>query len=208
VWWGTWDRIDPGFDDEFGNYGARAASIALADPHGKEGAAFREIALDGWRHYAPLWRDAARLGGNIAADQVRCWSLVADLAQVEPSEKSSISEHLHLAARSHFKSKQYDNGAWGDVTSYRYDPKTALQVGDYPGVPQNLLNGLASIYIEDLGGRTDEVRAMFTAILRSSVKEYRRPYGFLLERTEHKGENSSRGTLRMLPGLVKMLQRL
>jgi hypothetical protein len=208
VWWGTWDRIDPGFDDEFGNYGARAASIALADPQGKEGAAFRAIALDGWRYYAPLWRDAARLGGNIAADQVRCWSLLADLAQVEPSEESSISEHLHLAARSHFKSKQYDNGAWGDVTSYRYDPKTALQVGDYPGVPQNLLNGIASIYSDGLGLRSEELRAMFTAILRSSVKEYRRTYGFLLERTEHKGENSARGTLRMLPGLVKMMRML
>jgi hypothetical protein len=60
VWWGTWERIDPGFDDEFGNYGARAAAIAVADPDGAEGKAFRAIALDGWRHYAPIWRDALR----------------------------------------------------------------------------------------------------------------------------------------------------
>jgi len=208
VWWGTWDRIDPGFDDEFGNYGARAAAIALADPQGKEGKAFRALALDGWHRYAPIWRDALRLGGNVAADQVRCWNLLGDLAKVEPPEKSSIAELLHLAARSHFKGEQYGNGAWGDVTIYRFGPRTGLQVGDYPGAPQNLLNGLATIYTDDLGGKTDEVRAMYTAVLRSSVKEYRRPYGFLLDRTERQGENPASGTLRMLLGLVKMLRAL
>jgi len=208
VWWGTWDRIDPGFDDEFGNYAARAASIALLDPQGKEGAAFRALALDGWRHYAPIWRDALRLGGNVAADQVRCWNLLADVAQIDKSQKESIADLLRLAARSHFKGEQYGNGAWGDVTIFRFGPRTGLQVGDYPGAPQNLLNGLATVYSDDLGGKTDEIRAMYTAVLRSSVKEYLRPYGFLLDRTERQGENSARGSLRMLLGLVKMAKAL
>jgi hypothetical protein len=208
VWWGTWDRIDPGFDDEFGNYGARAAAIALADPDGREGKAFRAIALDGWRHYAPIWSDALRLGGNVAADQVRCWNLLGDLVKVEPSQKDTIAELLHLAARSHFKGEQYGNGAWGDVTIFRFGPRTGLQVGDYPGTPQNLLNGLATIYSDDLGGRTEEVRAMYTSVLRSSVKEYRREFGFLLDRTQREGDNPATGTLRMLLGLVKMLRTL
>jgi hypothetical protein len=208
VWWGTWERIDPGFDDEFGNYGARAASIALADADGAEGKAFRAIALDGWRHYAPIWRDALRLGGNVAADQVRCWNLLGDVVKLEPSEKESIGGLLRMAARSHFKGEQYGNGAWGDVTIFRFGPRTGLEVGDYPGAPQNLLNGLATIYTDDLGCRTDEVRGMYTAVLRSSIQEYRRPYGFLLDRTERQGDNSAAGTLRMLLGLVKMLRRL
>jgi hypothetical protein len=208
VWWGTWERIDPGFDDEFGNYGARAASIALSDPDGPEGAAFGKIALDGWRHYAPMWDDALRLGGNVAADQVRCWNLLADVARFAPGEKDSIGRALHTAARSHFKGEQYGNGAWGDVTIFRFGPRTGLEVGDYPGAPQNLLNGLATIYTNELGNRTDEVRAMYTAVLRSSVKEYKRTYGFLLERTQREGQNSARGSLRMMLGLVKMLRRL
>jgi hypothetical protein len=40
------------------------------------------------------------------------------------------------------------------------------------------------------------------------VKEYKRTYGFLLDRTERQGVNSAAGTLRMLLGLVKMLRRL
>jgi hypothetical protein len=208
MWWGTWERIDPGFDDEFGNYGARAASIALSDADGPEGEAFKTIALDGWRHYAPIWNDALRLGGNVAADQVRCWNLLGDVVKLAPSEKESIGTLLHMAARSHFKGEQYGNGAWGDVTIFRFGPRTGLEVGDYPGAPQNLLNGLATIYTDELGNRTDEIRAMYQAVLSSSVKEYKRTYGFLLDRTEKQGDNSASGTLRMLLGLVKMLRRL
>ena len=208
VWWGTWERIDPGFDDEFGNYGARAASIAISDADGPEGAAFKTIALDGWRHYAPTWRDALRLGGNVAADQVRCWNLLADVVKLEPKENDPIRVLLRAAARSHFKGEQYGNAAWGDVTIFRFGPRTGLEVGDYPGAPQNLLNGLATIYTDELGNRTDEVRAMYTAVLRSSVREYKRTYGFLLDRTEKQGDNPASGTLRMLLGLVKMLRRL
>jgi hypothetical protein len=109
--------------------------------------------LDGWRHYEPIWVDALTLGGNVAADQVRCWNLLGDVVKLAPGEKDSIARMLHRASRSHFKGEQYDNGAWGDVTVFRFGPRTGLEVGDYPGAPQNLLNGLATIYTDELGNR-------------------------------------------------------
>lgn len=205
VWQGTWDAIDPGFDDNFGNYGARAAKIALVDP---SDPLFRRFALEGFRHYAPLWREALALGGNVAADQVRCWSLCTDLVRVEPATKDEARELLHMAARSHFKGEQYGNGAWGDVTIYRFDPKSNLQVGDLPGAPQNLLNGLASIYDDDLGLRTDELRALYTAVMRSTFDTYGRKYGVLMERRERVGQNPAWGSIRVLLGLSKMLRQL
>ena len=90
---------------------------------------------------------------------------------------------------------------------FEFSPKVNLEVGDYPGAPQNLLNGLASIYGE-VELPKDEIRAMYTAVLRSSVEHYLREYGFLIERAERPGRNSARGTLRMLLGLVKMLRKL
>jgi hypothetical protein len=204
-WAGSWDGIDPAFDDEFGHYGARAATIALALP---QEALFRRFALEGLGHFLPLWRDALRLGGNLAADQVRCWRVASDLAAVEPALKDEVGPLLRLAVRAHVRGEQYGNGAWGDVTIYDFGPRTVLQVGDYPGTPQNLLNGLAAVYSERVGLRTDEVRALYTAVLRSSVVEYGRPYGFLLGRGETRGGTHAGGSLRVLLGLTTMLRRL
>lgn len=204
-WSGTWDVIDPGFDDDFGHYGARAVTVAKALP-GE--TAFRRFALEGWKRYEAPWRDALRLGGNIAADQVRCWVLLGDLARLEPAEKPAITSALHAALRSHWKGEQYGNGAWGDVTVFGFDPKTTLQVGDLPGAPQNLLQGIAALYSSDLGLRTDEVRAMYATVLATSVATYERPFGFLLDRRERRGANTAAGSLRMLLGLVRMLERL
>lgn len=204
-WSGTWDAIDPGFDDDFGHYGARAVTVAKALP-GE--TAFRRFALEGWKRYETPWRDALRLGGNIAADQVRCWVLLGDLARLEPAEQPAITSALHAALRSHWKGEQYGNGAWGDVTIFGFDPKTTLQVGDLPGAPQNLLQGIAALYSSDLGLRTDEVRAMYATVLATSVATYERPFGFLLDRRERRGANTAAGSLRMLLGLVRMLERL
>lgn len=203
-WAGTWYAIDPAFDDDYGHYGARAATIALACPTDK---LFRRFAIDGFKHFQPLWVDALRLGGNVAADQVRCWSIAADIARLDPALKPGIQAVLPIAARAHFKGEQYGDGAWGDVTIYDFGPRT-VQTGDYPGAPQNLLNGLASIYGGDLGLPRDDLRAMYAAVLASSVEQYLRPYGFLLERSERRGQNSAFGTLRMMLGLVKMLRKL
>lgn len=205
VWQGTWWMIDSAFDDEFGFYAARAVTIARAAP---KDALFRNFALEGWRHFRPLWRDALRLGGNVAADQVRCWVLLAELAQLDATAAEEIRPLLRAAVRSHVKGEQYGDGAWGDVTIFGFDPKPNLEVGDYPGAPQNLLHGLAALYRADLGLRTDEQRALYTAVLRSSMQAYLLPKGFLLGRTKRDGPNPAAGTLRMMLGLTRMLKQL
>jgi hypothetical protein len=204
-WAGTWDSIDPGFDDEFGHYGARATRAALALP---DDPLFRRFAIEGWKHYDPIWRAALRHGGNIAADQVRCWRIAVELAHLEPLLRPDMGPLLRMAARSHFKGEQYDNGAWGDVTIFDWSPRTTLQVGDLTGSPQNLLTGLASIYVDEIGLRTDEIRGMYTAVLRSSIAQYKKAYGFIADRDERKGANPATGSVRMLTGLVEMLRAL
>ena len=205
LWHGSWDVIDPGFDDEFGHYGERALVMWKAHPTDET---FRRILQSGYHHFAPMWRDALRLGGNVAADQVRCWDILARMARLDPTEAPAVAELLHAAVRSHFKGEQYGNGAWGDVTIFGFDPRADLQVGDFTGVPQNLLAGLATAYDGALGMRTSELRAMFTTVLRSSVAEYRRPFGYLSTRSEHSVTNPGGGTMRFAPGLVEMLVKL
>jgi hypothetical protein len=203
-WAGTWDRIDPAFDDEYGHFGARAVTIAQAVP---QDPLYRRFSADSFAHFAPLWRDALRLGGNVAADQVRCWVLLAEQQRYDEANRAEILGLLGHALRSHFKGQQYGDGAWGDVTIFQFDPNSNLQVGDYSGAPQNLLHGIAALYaLPEF--RNDETRAMYTAVLRSSVTAYLRPYGFLMERREREGINPAAGTLRMMLGLSKMLRTL
>jgi hypothetical protein len=206
LWSGTWQQIDPAFDDEFGHYGARAISSWKAVP---TEPLFRTLALGGWHHFAPLWRDAVRLGGNCAADQVRCWVMMLDVAELEPKEAPQIHELVRAAVRGHFKGEQSGTGAWADLTVIDFDTQTtfAKKVGDFPGAPQNLLHGLAAVYEKRAGMRTDETRAMFTTVLRSSVSAYKRPHGFLIE-GEVDGPNTAKGSLRLLLGIVKMYAKL
>jgi len=204
VWGGTWSKIDGAFDDEFGTYGGRAVTIAGAAPRDK---LFRNFALEGFAHFEPLWRDALRLGGNVAADQVRCWVLLADLARLDAPAAKRIRPLLHAAVRSHVKGEQYEDGSWNDLTLLGFDYRF-VEVGDHDGAPQNLLHGLAALYREDLGLRTDEQRALYTAVLRSSMRAYLEPHGFLAGRTRSTGPNPALGTLRMMLGLSKMLEAL
>lgn len=206
-WAGTWDAIDPAFDDDFGHYGARAATIARALP---EDVLFRRFAIEGLGHFLPLWQDAVRFGGNVAADQVRCWRIAADVARVDPSVRAVLEPVLFDAVHAHVQGEQYGNGAWGDVTIFDFAPRSAgMQVGDMPGTPQNLLNGLSAAYTADLGLRTDLTRALYTAVLRSTATEYGRPHGFLLGRSAStRGGNNAAGSLRVLLGLTTMLRGL
>ncbi len=204
-WPGTWDSIDPGWDDNYGHYGRRATDMWMAYP---EDQVFRGLSYGGALHYHKMWRNALRLGGNVAADQVRCWLTLVDIAQVAPETKGEIRDLLGLAARSHFKGEQYGNGAWGDVTIFNFDPKGNLNVGDLPGTPRNLLHGLAGIYRDDLDLRSDELRAMFTAVLRSSRTHYRREFGYLTTRAALAGQNWGGGEIRLAVGLVEMLKQL
>lgn len=202
AWSGTWDSIDPAFDDEYGHYGARA--VVLAN-HLPEDPFYRRFVLDAFAHFAPLWRDALRLGGNVAADQVRCWVLLSEQRDFEADGAALRDELLADALRSHFKGQQYGDGAWGDVTIYRFNPNANLQVGDYSGAPMNLLHGLAALYGQPKF-RTAQVRGMYTAVLRSSIQAYERPYGFLMERRQREGANPAAGSLRMMLGLSKWLR--
>lgn len=204
-WPGTWSEIDPGFDDDFGHYGARAVEMLRAYP---AEPAFRGLVESGWRRYAPLWRDSTRFGGTVAADQVRCWALLLDWARLQPEVVPEVAARLAAAARAHWKGEQYAGGAWGDVTFFGFEPKTGLEVGDLPGTPANLLNGLAVAHEEALGSHREELRAMYAAVLRSTLASYRRTYGCLTTQREHHGANPAGGELRLLPGLVRMLRQL
>ncbi len=207
-WPGTWIAIDPGFDDQYGNFGARAVEILRALP-GEPIA--RRIALGGYRYYVPLWRDALRLGGNVAADQIRCWKIFGEVAELESfdeGQRNELQDLLQAAVRSHFKGEQYGNGAWGDVTINGFGPMENLQVGDLPGLPQNLLQGIAYLYDGALVRDPSELRALYAAVLESSITAYGRPYGFLATRRELESQNSSIGSLRLAAGLVEMLRRL
>ena len=205
LWPGTWQAIDPGFDDDYGHYAERALTMTRAWP---EESSLRRVVRGGYDYYAPLWRDALRLGGNIAADQVRGWTIFAGLAALEPELLPEVRALLSSAQRVHFKGEQYENGAWGDVTIFGFDPKAGLQVGDLPGMPQNLLQGLASNYSAELGLRDDETRAMFTAVLRSSREQYEQPHGFLVTRAARDGSNPGGGSFRLAVPLADMLEAL
>jgi hypothetical protein len=204
-WPGVWYEIDPGFDDTFGNIGARSIDLWRAAP---EEPMFQRMAFSGFEYFAPIWRDAMQLGGNIAADQVRCWQIFVDLSGLRPEITPQVSELLTLAVRSHFKGEQYGNGAWGDVTVYNFDPQPHLQVGDVAGVPQNLTMGIASVYEERLGLRTDEMRARYTAVMRSTIATYKREFGYLSTRRESASVNPPIGSLRFAVGIVDMLRKL
>ncbi|MEO6709326.1 MAG: hypothetical protein ABI054_11735, partial [Planctomycetota bacterium] len=132
---GTWNRIDPDFDDSYGNWGAKATTMLAAFP---DDPVFRRFTAGGVAHFAPMWRDALRFGGSIAADQVRCWRFLLLHTQIDPSLKPTLEPLLRAAVRAHFKGEQYDSGAWGDVTFASFSPRAGLNVGDFPGAPANL----------------------------------------------------------------------
>ena len=204
-WPGTWQRIDPGWDDRYGHYGHHAVKMWEAAP---EERAFQSFALDGWRFFAPLWEDSLRLGGFIAADQVRCWMILKRIVALDERERPLVQQRLRAAVRSHFKGEQYETGAWGDVTIFHYDPKTNLEIGDLPGIPSNLLLGIATLYGEDLGHSDEELRALFASVLRSSVEHYRRDYGYLVTRTQSAGANPCGGSIRLGVALAEILKGL
>jgi len=204
-WPGTWERIDPGWDDRYGHYGNHVVTMWEAAP---SEMSFRSFALDGWSFFAPLWQDSLRLGGFIAADQVRCWAILERIVDLDEEQRPLVRERLRAAVRSHFKGEQYETGAWGDVTIYRFDPKTNLEIGDLPGIPFNLLLGLAGLYGEDLGHSDEELRALFASVLRSSVEHYRREHGYLVSRTQRAGANSCGGSIRLGVALAEILRGL
>jgi hypothetical protein len=204
-WPGNWHDVDPGFDDDFGHYAARAVTMLAAYP---ADTGMGALVDEGWEHYRPLWRDGLRLGGSVAADQVRCWELMLRRAGQKPSLAATLRPLLSAAMRAHFKAQQYRNGAFGDVTFLQFDPKTGIQVGDLPGVPSNLLLGLALCYGEPDTLDKARVRAMAATLLLTSDRHYRRDFGYLLGQRETLHFNSAGGGLRLCPALITWLEKL
>jgi len=209
-WPGTWLNIDPGMDDSYGNLGWAGVEMWRAWP---DEPVFERIPRSGYETYAPLWKDCLRYGGNVAADQVRCWRIFGELAVLDPSMRPRVQGLLLDAVRSHFRGEQGDGGAWTDVTILDFDPKGNLGVGDTGGMPQNLLRGLALLYDPRYGLRDDpeverELRAMFTTVLRSTVSTYREAHGFRDSRRAGAEGVSAYGGVRLLAALVVMLEHL
>jgi hypothetical protein len=209
AWMGEWDSIDPGFDDSFGHFGRRGLDLWRAFP---EDPSMARLTRTGVEYYLPRWRDALRLGGNVAADQTRCWDILARVARQEPALLPQVAPLLGEAARVHFKGEQLGDGSWSDVTVNGFDPRGQLQVGDTGGVPQNALYGLALLHEADLaeagGLALAEVRALFTTVLLSTRARDRRPYGYLWGREELPAGNRSGASLLVGVGLIEMLDRL
>jgi len=204
-WPGSWYRIDPGFDDDFGHYAQRAGVMATCYP---DEPLFRRVVDTGWERYRVLWPQALRFGGSMAADQVRGWKILIDYAELRPEIRPELDGLLEEAVHAHLRGQQYGNGAWGDVTYFGFQPAVDLQVGDLPGTPTNLLEGLADVYASGLGPEPEHTRALFTAVLRSSVDQYWRRYGFLSTVAEVDGPNHAGGSLRIGPALTRMLAAL
>lgn len=204
-WGGSWDSIDPDFDDTFGTLGEATLRMMAAHP---DDPVFARLADSGWEHFQHLWKDALRFGGSVAADQVRCWELLARYARLRPEAEPAIRTLIMEAARAHLVGEQYANGAWGDVTHFEWEPRRDLSVGDLDGTPANLMRGLALINDPALGLRSQRTEALFTAVLRATAEAYRREYGYLETHTERAGANRAWAEVRMSAGLVEMLRHL
>ncbi len=206
-WPGTWDRIDPGFDDEYGHYGARAVTMWQALP---DEPTFRGVALSGLETYLPLWRGALAHGGNIAADQVRCWEIAAACAVLEPQLTGAVLEVLDLAVHVHWTGQQNRQGVWVDTTVYGFDPQN-LPVGDTLGVPQNLLVGLG--VFAALQEPEDRLRtaAQFFAVLDRTRKVFGAEFGYVDGPPGSTAPGEGRvatGSIRVAPGLISMWEAL
>jgi hypothetical protein len=209
LWVGEWHEIDPGFDDRFGNYGACGVELWRAAPKDKYLA---HITRSGIKYFLPRWHDALRFGGNIAADQVRCWKLMLEACELDPSIRTELAPVLRSAVHAHLAGQQYSDGAWGDVTFKHADPRTELEVGDLIGTPQNLLEGLALLHdarLEGAGGLPLAlVRAHFLAVLETSRAHYKRDFGYLSSREENPGDDMPRASLGVAVALLTLLERL
>ncbi len=205
-WSGSWHSIDPGFDDDYGHYANRAVVMLDAWP---TQSTLQGIVDEGWAHFRPLWRDGLRFGGSVAADQVRCWGLLLRRRNQKGAHLPDLLPLVNSAMRAHFKSQQYRNGAFGDVTFSGFSPKAGIKVGDLPGVPSNLLLGLGHAYAEGTGMDPKRIRAMAATLLHTSNEHYRREHGFLLrQRDSSPAFSQSGGGMRLAGGLLVWLAKL
>ncbi len=213
-WGGSTQRIDPDFDDSFGTLGAALTTLLEAHP---EDPLARRMLREGWNHFLPLWEGALREGGSVAADQVRCWDMAARYGRQAQAGEPRPERMIELAANMHLIGELYETGVWGDLTHLGWQPQSGLSVGDLTGMPANLLWGLAllcdpTLVPGETPQRTEErcakARAWFALVLRSIDETYKRPYGYLLTRTQLAGANRCGAELRLCQGLVTALRSL
>ena len=229
-WPGSWDRIDPGFDDSYGHIGARSSVMAEAWP---EDLTLGRLAESGRRTYLPLWRDALAFGGSVAADQVRCWKIFEHMDALSPAAWSDapffasevigtlveqpghkprpedaaraeeyFSRTLRLALANHFVGEATDTAAWLDVTVVGFAPATNLPVGDIIGLPQNLVFGFATLR-EHERRRGAGVSATQRAMLWTLLDMIEADWGAEFGFAD--GSRTSGGGIRLAPGLVRWL---
>ncbi|MDF1799130.1 MAG: hypothetical protein P1V81_08145 [Planctomycetota bacterium] len=211
MWGGTWDSIDPGLDDFYGHFGNRSVTMARAFP---DEPMLLRLAATGLDYYGPRWRHTLAHGAFVAADQVRGWEGFVGVAELDAARRAEVAELIQMAVLAHLKGELDADGRWVDVSHSLWEPRFGLEVGDVPGVPGNLLSGLALAHElagwEGSGEHLDQafLRASFLAVLRSTRAEYGRPFGLLPSRSEAVGANPSGAELRLLPTLVHFLEQL
>jgi hypothetical protein len=205
MWSGAWDAIDPGLDDFYGHFGRRSVTMARAMP-GQP--VFPRLALGGLDFFGPLWQRTLQHGAFVAADEVRGWLGFEGVAELFPERAAEVSRLISSAVRAHFKGELDNGGRWVDVSHNLWEPRFGLEVGDVPGVPVNLLRGLAVAGAPELGLDRAFMRSAYAAVLRTTLVTYGRPFGLLASRIEARGANPSGSDLRLLPVLVSMLAEL
>jgi len=205
MWSGSWDAIDPGLDDFYGHFGRRSVTMARAMPGH---AVFPRLAQGGLNFFGPLWERTLAHGAFVAADEVRGWLGFLGVAELFPERAPEVAGLIDSAVRAHFKGELDNDGRWVDVSHNLWEPRFGLEVGDVPGVPVNLLHGLAVASSPQLGLDRAFMRSAYAAVLRTTIATYGRPYGLLASRVEARGANPSGSDLRLLPVLVSMLAEL
>ncbi|MEO0649327.1 MAG: hypothetical protein AAFZ65_01450 [Planctomycetota bacterium] len=204
-WAGHWYEIDPGFDDDFGNWGGRIATMLEADP---SLPAAQRLLGTGVDHYLEHWEPALLHGALIAADQVRGWEVLIRAAALDPDLRPRLDQRLDAAVHAHLVGQFSQQGIWVDLSHQLWQPRGALEVGDVPGIPGNLLTGLGLCAEADLGLSQEELRAWFQLVLRTTYGHYGRPYGCLPTPIESRAGNPSGAALRLALAQTEMLAAL
>lgn len=201
-WAGHWYEIDPGFDDDFGNWGGRIASMLESDG---ELPAARRLLDTGVAHYFEHWEPALLHGALIAADQVRGWEVLVRAAGLDTDLRPRLDELLEAAVAAHLVGQFSQAGIWVDLSHQIWQPRGALEVGDVPGIPGNLLTGLGLCAGAGLGPDEDELRAWFLLVMGTTYDHYGRPYGCLPTPIESRAGNPSGAALRLALAQTEML---
>ena len=167
---GTWARL--GFDEErFGGLwpaahdpprlaavGEQAVALVRADP---EAEMYRRFLREGAERGLTALDAALLAGAPLEPDGTRGWRVLVEAAALEPELAPRVRGVLWDAILARFRGQQIAGGAWRDL---RIEEHLPVGEGAAPGA---LLLGLATAYDAGVGLRTDALRGIVTAVLRS-----------------------------------------